>query len=389
MGAKDVRAGGAYVEVSTKDKTAGGLTAISRKLTSWRNSIAKVGGMAVSAASGAAVASVFRAVNQGSEVKDMADRTGLSTDAVQELGYAAGQTATDLAELEGGLKLMQKNVSTGGDSLKKIFGAMGMDIEEIKRLGPDEQFMRIAQAMSEVQDPALRVQYAMAIFGRSGQSLIPLLNEGAAGIERMRARARELGLVMSNEAVIAAEEMGDRLAEARAQLDAVSSRIGVAFLPALTTLLELLAEAAPALNDFARSIKEISDGAGQIRPKVAQGAAGWIESIGDTLGIDSLKQQGQFWGMMARGAARVEADDLEEKRKAKQAAAEENKARARQKLQQTGSQIKDIKSFGSFDKRDLMSGVFRDEQKKQTELLGDIHQAIVANGGRRFELPAV
>lgn len=389
MGAKDVRAGGAYVEVSTKDKTAGGLAAISRKLTSWGNSIAKIGGMAVSAASGAAVASVFRAVSRGSEVQDASDRTGLSTDAIQELGYAAEQSATSFEELEGGLKLMQKNVSAGGAEIESTFKAMGLNIEEIKRLGPDEQFMRIAAAMEQVQNPAQRVEFAMRIFGRSGAALIPLLNEGASGIERMRGRARELGLVMNGEALMAAKVMGDRLAEVKNQFDAVAVRVGLGLLPVLTSLLEILAGATPALNDFAKAIQEISDGAGVIPGSMTETAGGWMHDIGAFLGWSDLQNAGGMAMMAGAQSAGQAQRDLEAERIRKQQERETQRERAKEKLQQTGSQIKDIKSFGSFDKRDLMSGVFRDEQKKQTELLGDIHQAIVANSGRPFELPAV
>lgn len=385
-GAKEVRAGGAYVEVSTKDNTASGLASISRKLASWGTSITRIDGAAVSAASGAAVASVFRAVNRGSEVKDMADRTGLSTDAVQELGYAAAQTATDLGELEGGIKLMQKNVSAGGKELEEVFGKIGLNVDEMRRLNPDQQFMKIAEAMSQIPNQGQRVEFAMKIFGRSGAALVPLLSEGAAGIERMRARARELGLVMSNEAVVAAEEMGDRIAEARAQFDAVSVKIGVALLPALTSLLDILDDATPAINEFARAIAEISTGRDQILPGSQKVLGEAIRDFGKFtsplafLFGDKVTQFGKDMVQGAEQTAEFARRDLETKRRM----TEENKIRAAQKRLQSEVPQLQTKPFGSFDARDFSSGVFKDEQKKQTDLLGDINNGIAALNRKDF-----
>ena len=52
---------------------------------------------------------------------------------------------------------------------------------------------------------------ALEVFGRSGTGLLPMFAQGAAGIERLQAEARRLGLMMSGEDARAAEQFNDTL----------------------------------------------------------------------------------------------------------------------------------------------------------------------------------
>jgi hypothetical protein len=62
-----------------------------------------------------------------------------------------------------------------------------------------------------MEDGAEKTARAMELFGRSGATLIPLLNQGADGIAEMRQEAHDLGLVISDETARAAEALNDDL----------------------------------------------------------------------------------------------------------------------------------------------------------------------------------
>jgi hypothetical protein len=69
----------------------------------------------------------------------------------------------------------------------------------------------LADRLSRIQDPTLRAAAAMKVFGKSGTQLLPLLAEGAAGIEALQAQARNLGLTISSTDAKKAEELNDQL----------------------------------------------------------------------------------------------------------------------------------------------------------------------------------
>lgn len=382
MGANEVRAGRAYVEAYTKDSTGKGLEAIFGKFTAFGKRLAAIGGLAIGGITTSVPAlAVMKAVERGSAVKDASDRTGLAYSAIQELGYAAGQTATDMGELESGIKLMQKTIGTGGKEVEQLFKSLGLDFGRIQAMSPDQQFMQIAGAISQIGDPAQRVTVAMKIFGRSGQSLIPLLNEGAVGIERMRARARELGLVMSDADVEAAEALGDRVAELRMQFDAMQSKIGIALLPAAEALIEKLQEIAPLIQQFATDLGHVIVGLDQVQPSSQETLGGWLKAIG----LD------EFGSNMIQGAqqtAEFARRDLEAERRRKQVAADAQRAMAASKLARTGSEVREsLGSTGSFDARDFAGGIFKDELKKQSDLLKSIDDHVQENGRKPFGIP--
>lgn len=195
--------------------------------------MAAVGGAVVAA--GVAMAKNF--ADMGDQVHKMSLRTGLSTEALSELGLAAELSGADLATLENGVRKMQKSIGDAGrglttpiDALKKL----GLTVEDLNGLSPEKQFELIADGIARIQDPTERAAVAMDLFGRSGTKLLPLLQNGAAGMEAMRARARELGLTISQEDAESAALLTDTLTEMWRVIKQTSFTIGSALAPTLT-----------------------------------------------------------------------------------------------------------------------------------------------------------
>ena len=69
-----------------------------------------------------------------------------------------------------------------GDTLSKL----GLRLSDLGRLSPDQQFELLADRISKIQDPAIRAATAMEVFGKTGTSLLPLMQDGAKGIEALK-----------------------------------------------------------------------------------------------------------------------------------------------------------------------------------------------------------
>jgi len=241
--ATDIRAGAAYVELFLKDnRLRRGLLNASKRLRVFGASLTAMGTKMV-AASAAILAPLVAATQtfgkMGADLDDMSQRTGMSVEALSELGYAAAMSGTDVETLERSIAKMQRSLgeaTAGSETAAEAFSDLGLSVAQLQELSPDEQFMRIAERLSRIEDPARRVAVAMKVFGKSGAQLLPLLSDGAAGIDRLRQEARDFGLVISTEDAQAAAVLDDSLDLLWKTVKAGVFHVGAALAPTLTDL---------------------------------------------------------------------------------------------------------------------------------------------------------
>jgi len=253
--AQGIRAGAAFVELHLRDnKLTRGLALVSAKLKAFGAGILGVGRQVAGVGSLLAAPFVLAAktfADMGSELVDLSQRTGLSVEALSELGFAAEQSGADMETLETGIRKMQKFVvaAAGGskeaqDALQKL----GLAVGDLKALGPEEQFKLLADKLSKVENPALRAALAMDVFGKAGTKLLPLMNDGAAGIEALQEKARKLGLTISTEDALAAEEFGDTLDVVWKVIKRGVFAVGAALVPSLRDLAAWVIHATKEVN---------------------------------------------------------------------------------------------------------------------------------------------
>jgi len=214
---KGIRAGRAFVELGVDDRIARGLQKAAQRLNAFGEGLRSIG-LKVFAAGSAIAAPLVGAVktfaDSGDALEKMSRRTGVSVEALSELGFAAEQSGADFETLETGLRRMQKSIvdaAGGSDGAVEALARLRLTVADLVNLSPEQQFKLIAERLSQVADPTLRAALAMEIFGKSGTKLIPLLEGGAAGIEAFQQQARDLGLTMSTDAAKKAALLNDTL----------------------------------------------------------------------------------------------------------------------------------------------------------------------------------
>jgi hypothetical protein len=255
--AQGIRAGKAYVELSTKNSAlVKGLKDAERKLKVFGSSIASIGTKV--AGLGAAIvtplasaAKVF--ADMGGDLEDIRDRTGVSVEALSELAWAARLAGTDMETLEGGLRKMQKflvGAADGSMEANDALGALGLSIADLAALKPEFQFKLIADRLAQVANPTLRAALAMEVFGKSGTKLLPMMQRGAIGIEQWQKQARDLGLTMSSQDAKAAGQLADAWDALFFVLKRTAVHIGAALAPTLMDIVGWLTHAAKTTMDW-------------------------------------------------------------------------------------------------------------------------------------------
>lgn len=253
-----IRAGLAYVELILKNKLDRGLAAAAAQLKAFGAAVARIGasmaklGLGILAPLGLA-AKLFADV--GSKLLDLSQRTGISVETLSALGYAAEQSGASMEDLAKALTATNKRLVEAvvdGGAAADTFTALGLSIQDLQGLNPDARFLRIAEALARVEDPAQRAALAMQMWGESGTRLLPMLAGGAAGLQDLLTRAQRIGVVMSTADAQAAEEFGDAISDLWMTIKMVAVQIGSALAPALKLLADWLSGAASVVRDFLR-----------------------------------------------------------------------------------------------------------------------------------------
>lgn len=155
----------------------------------------------------AAGASLFELANvSGShsrELENQAAQLGLTTDKLQELGYAAKITANIsqdelVGALEGVSKTLYEARNISSDAAR-TFQKLGVPLELITKEGAtsDEVLVALSKTFSKMPDGVYKTALATEAFGSAGAKLIPFLNKGPEGIKALGVEAHKSGLILS------------------------------------------------------------------------------------------------------------------------------------------------------------------------------------------------
>lgn len=254
-------AGDIVFRIMGKDE---GLTAALDKAKGQFATASKAMGAAMTAVGGTITAfvgkSVYDFAQLGDELDKMAGRTGFSTNALGELKYAAEQSGATLGDIEKASKRLSTTIYEAGQgtaTYTEALGALGLQYSDLSGLSPEQQFLTVAYALADVQDASVKAALAQQVFGRAGTQLFPMLAQGRAGLEALRAEAVRLGLSLDGEATTAAVEFGDRMQDAGLALRSLSLEVAQVLLPELTALAIWVKEAAISFREWRQEHPEL------------------------------------------------------------------------------------------------------------------------------------
>ncbi len=287
--ARGIRAGKAFVELGVSDRLTAGLRRAQKRLRAFGAGLRSVGTRIT--AFGASLAAPLTASvkvfsSAGDQLDKMSKRTGVSVEALSELGFAAEQSGADLATLEAGIRIMQRTMGDASQGLATAvdaFAALGLSAEQLAGLSPEQQFTVIAERLSQIADPTARAAAAMDVFGKSGTKLLPLLADGAKGMAELRDQARSLGLTVSTESARDAALLTDTLNILWRVLKQGVFTIGSALAPVIVDVSNCITRVIVRISEWIKQNKALVVTALKVAAAVVAGgvalvALGWMIS---------------------------------------------------------------------------------------------------------------
>ena len=172
------------------------------------------------------------------QVKTMQRITGGSVEQVSGLAGAMKLAGVDASNVTGAITIFSKKLGTAAQDAKATAAMNNLFGESIKDANGHVKSMAellpgLADRFKEMPNGAEKTALATQLFGRSGAQLIPVLNQGSAGIEELTGKAKEMGLTLDDNAMKSFSESRKAQREWNAQMQGLSVTLGQVFLPIL------------------------------------------------------------------------------------------------------------------------------------------------------------
>lgn len=179
------------------------------------------------------------AAQYGDDLLNAANKINIATDELQALRFGARLTSVTNEKLDTSIVRLSRSIGEaieGNKEYADTFERLNLNAGELSRMTPDKQVRAFADALSQLQTPAEKVAAAQQLMGRSGADLLPMLNQGSRGLDKIEAKFRSTGAAMDN-------QFASKLAASNAEfeffgtmLDGTKRKIGAEVAPIVAGL---------------------------------------------------------------------------------------------------------------------------------------------------------
>src|SRR5262245_30191474 len=178
----------------------------------------------------------------------MAQKVGIPVEKLSALAYVADLSGISLETLSKSTVILSKNLAAAGaggtDKAASAFRALGISTKDASGniKSADQIIGEVANKFALMEDGVTKTALAVAIFGRGGAEMIPLLNQGAKAISDLTKEAAAFGLIITKQTFLAAEKFNDSLRSLGSIPRGVALSLTAEFAPALANVVERMKE---------------------------------------------------------------------------------------------------------------------------------------------------
>lgn len=212
----------------------------------------------LSAAAAGALAAIgglaIKTVKSADELNTLAKQTGFSVEELQKFQYASDLVDVSMEDITGAATKLKKSVAGDSKELAKL---------GVKTKNADGSFRNIndifydtLSALGDVQNETERDTLAMAIFGRSADSLAGIVDDGGKSLKELGQEAEDMGLIMGQDTVDSLNNVNDQMDRLKAQATATLAQEGAKAMEVLLPLFEKVVSGISSIIEWVGSLDE-------------------------------------------------------------------------------------------------------------------------------------
>ena len=193
----------------------------------------------------AMIGNAYASAQAADELNTLSRNLGISVEELQKMQYASDLVDVSVDQMAGSMSKLTKQMGSNAE----IFETLGINIYNADGSMRDatEVWYESLEALSQVENETLRDQLAMELFGKSAMELSGIIDDGGAGLKAYGQEAEDLGLILSQEDVDAANKFNDAIDKLKATAGASFLEMGATLAEELTPALEKIVEIASEL----------------------------------------------------------------------------------------------------------------------------------------------
>ena len=179
------------------------------------------------------------------ELNTLSKQTGITTDDLQKMRYAAERIDVEPDTIISGMKKLKKGLDKNKDTFKKL----GVEVKTWNGEYRDTSdiFNDTVLALSKIENETERDIVSMELFGKSADELAGIIDDGGAALRAMGEEADKLGVIIPEETLDKANEFNDSLDKLKAQGSATLMEVG-------TQIADMILPYLPKIQEFIENI---------------------------------------------------------------------------------------------------------------------------------------
>lgn len=240
-------------------------------------------------------------IEAGKALAITSEKIGVNIDKLQEWHLAAEEAGVGVDDLDKAFKFLNRNLGAEGKGKKEIqqafadLGGKGTGSEDVSMF-----MLKLSDRFAGLDTQAKRTALAISIFGKSGQNVLPLLQQGSAAVKEMMDDVKELGESQGDAEAFAkgAKETAKQLARWQFASHGLQEQFVRKLLPVMTNIVKLMAKAAAEFRKFAKDTDIVAESL-----KVVGFGAAFLslKKIFDLLGVNTSTIKGFASSLLKMG----------------------------------------------------------------------------------------
>ena len=203
-------------------------------------------------------AAAFKATETADDLNTLSQQTGISTDSLQKMAYAADLVDVSVETISGSMTKLKKNMASESESTVAAFNAIGVATRDANGELRDSEtvFYEVLQGLSQVKNETERDTLAMQLFGKSADQMAGIIDDGGESLKALGAEAEQLGIIMDQETLNSLNAVNDEIEKLKAQATGEIAKAGAEAMQTLQPVLESIIEKISQLLTWIGSLDE-------------------------------------------------------------------------------------------------------------------------------------
>lgn len=200
----------------------------------------------------AMLGNAYASAQAADELNTLSRNLGVSVEELQKMQYASDLIDVSMDQMAGSMEKLTKQMGSNS----KVFEELGINIYNADGSLRDatDVWYESLEALSQVENGTERDRLAMELFGKSAMDLSGIIDDGGAGLKEYGQEAENMGLILSQDDVDAANKFNDAIDKLKATAGASFLEMGATLAEELTPALEKIVEIASQLFTWFASL---------------------------------------------------------------------------------------------------------------------------------------